>query len=197
MVQEAKGKKSSMAVCILEEEMYEESLKAQGFTYITESSESLFSTQWGLDSVICPKPQAANSSTNNVLGNRNSRNTEYDKKSEYSDPNLKDGKILFTNLLDELNVVMPPNMDFTELEFIDRLTFMSRRLASLWSGKELTQSNFTRLKELLNHSLFLVAFPIVFESFRKWDLVEIHEFSFERILELVQHCIVEVELVLM
>lgn len=110
----------------------------------------------------------------------------------YSEPEQKEGHVLFsilrTEVLKAFNLKSPSKAD----SFLDRATFIARKLVNIWFGKDITIEQFNLFVDLLKEKAYLISFPILLESFRKLGYFEIDRNGFQPFCELILACLTEV-----
>lgn len=109
----------------------------------------------------------------------------------YSDPNMKDGHILFNFMRADITKSMPGKYNIKPENFMDRITFMGRRLVNIWFGKEITVEQFNMFSDLLREKIFLLSFPLMLEAFKKLGHYSIKENGYKHICELLQVCLTQ------
>lgn len=114
----------------------------------------------------------------------------------YNEPEQKEGHVLFSILRSEVlkafNLKSPSKAD----SFLDRVTFIARKLVNIWFGKDITIEQFNMFVDLLKEKAYLISFPILLESFRKLGYFEIDRNGFQPFCELILACLTEVKLLL-
>ena len=112
----------------------------------------------------------------------------------FNEPEQKEGHVIFSILRSEVlkafNLKSPSKAD----SFLDRVTFIARKLVSIWFGKEITIEQFNMFVDLLKEKAYLISFPILLESFRKLGYFEIDKNGFQPFCELMLACLTQVKL---
>jgi hypothetical protein len=109
----------------------------------------------------------------------------------YSDPNMKDGHVLFNYLRSDVAKNMPGKANIKPEVFMDKITFMGRRLVHIWFGKEISVEQFNIFSDLLRDKIYLLSFPLMLEAFKKLGHFNIKESGFKNVCDLMHVCLTQ------
>lgn len=110
----------------------------------------------------------------------------------YSEPEHKDGHVIFNILKSEIMKAFSLKSSTKADQFLDKATFIARKLVSIWFGKEISIEQFNMFVDLLKEKAYLLSFPILVESFRKLGYFEIDRSGYQPFCELLLACLTEV-----
>ena len=110
----------------------------------------------------------------------------------YADPEQKDGHILFSILKNEIIKAFGLKSPSKADSFLDKATFIARKLVSIWFGKDISIEQFNMFVDLLKEKAYLISFPILLESFRKLGYFELERTGFQPFCEFMLACLTEV-----
>lgn len=110
----------------------------------------------------------------------------------YSEPGLKDGSQLFGMLRSEVAKAIPIKSTAQPEIYLDKITFVARKMVSLWFGQEISLEHFNMCIDVFHDKNYLISFPLMLESFRKFQYFQIHQAGFKTLCELVMVCLTEV-----
>ena len=186
LINEMKGVKEDMHMIMEEEAMYEESVIGSPVLSDMEEDPEFGEPQSNGDSLTADRSYR-----------KSSNNSEKPFSFEdFKEKDLKDGRILFNIFRGEVANNMPlksasGNPERPDL-YLDRVTFIGRKMVSIWFGKSITVEHFNMVIDLLKDRNFLFSFPLMLESFRKLNYFEIDEKGYQTFCELILCCLSEV-----
>lgn len=111
----------------------------------------------------------------------------------YGEPDQKDGHVLFNILKSEVMKAFSLKSSSKADSFLDKVTFIARKLVNIWFGKATSIEQFNMFVDLLKEKAYLVSFPILVESFRKLGYFEIDRNGYQPFCELLLACLTEVD----
>lgn len=131
--------------------------------------------------------------TQSAVSGANKLNTISSPKpaATYSETNMKDGQVLFNHMRADITKSMPGKYNIKPESFMDRITFMGRRLVNIWFGKEISVEQFNTFSDLLREKIFLLSFPLMLEAFKKLGHYTIKENGYKHVCELIQVCLTQ------
>lgn len=127
----------------------------------------------------------------NLTPNTNSQ-MQQDALPTYSEPEQKDGHVLFSILKSDIMKAFSLKSFSKADNYLDRVTFIARKLVGIWFGQEISIENFNLFVELLKEKAYLTSFPFLIESFRKLGYFEIDRNGYQPFCELLLACLSEV-----
>jgi hypothetical protein len=199
-----KGIKEPMHVIMEEDEIYEESILGAPEDKSSDSDQyptnDLSSSQNILDDSKSRSHSeilnSAISSSPTMNGDSIQGSPDVQAKSRLSvslsEPEQKEGHKLFSILKPEIMRAFSLKSSAKADIFLDRVTFIARKLVSIWFGKEISLEQFNIFVDLLKEKAYLMSFPILLESFRRLGYFEIDRNGFQPFCELILACLSEV-----
>lgn len=110
----------------------------------------------------------------------------------YAEPSQKDGHVLFSGMRNDVMKAIPVKGSTKPDIYLDKVTFIGRRMVNIWFGKDISLEHFNMFIDLLKDKNYLLSFPIMVEGFRKERLFQIPENSYKPFSELLLVCLTEV-----
>lgn len=203
-----KGIKEPMHVIMEEDEMYEESILGLPEDQNSDSdhypSGDLSSSQNILDdsksrsqSEIMMSAVSTNMNTTGESCPQSLQDSpDVQAKSRLSvslfEPEQKEGHKIFSILKPEIMKAFSLKSSTKADFFLDRVTFIARKLVSIWFGQEISLEQFNIFVDLLKEKAYLMSFPILLESFRRLGYFEIDRNGFQPFCEFILACLSEV-----
>lgn len=83
----------------------------------------------------------------------------------YSETGFRDGRILFNYMKTDVGKSLPIKSATKVDTYLDRVTFIGRKLVSIWFGRDIPIEHFSLFIDLLKDKNYLVSFPLMMESF--------------------------------
>ena len=112
--------------------------------------------------------------------------------SAYTEAEQKEGHIIFSILRPEILKAFSIKTTYKADSFLDKATFIARKLASIWFGKDISLEHFNMFVDLLKEKAYLLSFPILLEGFRKLGYFELDPKGYKPFCELILACLTEV-----
>jgi hypothetical protein len=180
LINEHKGIKEPMHTIIEEEEEYEDSHSPLG----SDNEAGL-----GEDANIS-KDESTNlsHSFNSLTGSKIYSNAPLPV---FSEPSLKDGSVYFNWMRNDIAKVIPLKNATKPEAYLDRIVFMGRKMINSWFGKEVSLEHFNMFIDLLKDKNYLLSFPVMLESFRKFNYFQVHENGYKTFCELILLCLTQ------
>ena len=185
LINEHKGIKEPMHTIIEEEEEYEDSLSPLG-----SDDEAAMAVDANVSSHDMSKDgstalgQSFNSSTSSKM-------TPGAPLPVFSEPSLKDGSVCFNWIKNDIAKVIPLKNAVRPEAYLDRIVFMGRKMINSWFGKEISLEHFNMFIDLLKDKNYLLSFPVMLESFRKFNYFQVHENGHKTFCELILLCLTQ------
>lgn len=111
---------------------------------------------------------------------------------DYNEPDQKEGHLLFnvlkTDIVKAFNMTSSSKADV----FLDKVTFIARKMVNIWFGKQIDLENFNMFVDLLKEKAYLMSFPLMLESFRKMSCFELDPNGYQPFCELILASLTEV-----
>ena len=109
----------------------------------------------------------------------------------YSEEGKRDGSVMFNYLRTDFTKHLPYKS--TKIDpYLDRVTFIGRKMVQIWFGREISLEDFNTFIDLLKDKNYLLTFPLMLESFRKLNYFRIEPSGYQPFCELVLICLTEV-----
>lgn len=202
-----RGIKEPMHVIMEEDEIYEQSFIGnpaplnENDDYIEENSingqseSSMMKPESLNDSNISTpvNPDKMNGLMTEMMETMEESNSKGEKGLiEYVEPDQKDGHVLFSILRNEILKAFGLKSASKADSYLNKVTFIARKMVNIWFGKQTTLENFNTFIDLLKEKAYLISFPIMLEAFRKMSCFEIDPNGYVPFCELIQACLTEV-----
>ena len=201
-----KGIKEPMHVIMEEEEMYEASFieMPHGISY-NEDTEQDDEREGGL--LMTPSKERSfnigseigtpmSGTTQFTIGSPGSgaEKEENTPHFDYNEPGQKEGRLLFNVLRGEIIKAFNLKSEAKADAYLDRITFIARKMINIWFGHEITVENFNMFVDLFQEKAYLLSFQVMLESFRKMNCFELDPKGYEPFCELMLACLTQVRL---
>lgn len=199
-----KGIKEPMHVIMEEEEMYERSFIGSPLNLSDfQGGQSDMNESIGL--IATPsKPESLDNSYCN-FGTPMSTNTQFTIESpkiigddkqlnqfDFNDPDQKEGHLLFNVLRGEIVKAFSLKAITKADIYLDRITFIARKMINIWYGKQTSVENFNMFVDMLKEKAYLISFPVMLESFRRMNCFELDPIGYQPFCELMLASLTEV-----
>lgn len=197
-----KGIKESMHIIMEEEEMYEQSVIGTP-PHVSDHEENSM-CQESSNGIETPSRRESldNSTTlNTPMSSANyfsldsSQFTMADAsgiQQDFNEPDQKDGHLLFSVLRGEIVKAFSLKSSTKADSYLDRITFIARKMINIWFGRETSLENFNMFVDLLKEKAYLISFPFMLESFRKMNCFELDPNGYQPFCELILASLTEV-----
>jgi hypothetical protein len=185
LINEHKGVKEPMHTIIEEEEEYEDSNSPLG-----SDNEAGLGDDANVSSHDISKDGggALGQSFNSLSSSKVNLNAPLPV---YSEPLFKDGSVYFNWMRNDIAKVIPLKNATKPEAYLDRIVFMGRKMINSWFGKEVSLEHFNMFIDLLKDKNYLLSFPVMLESFRKFNYFQVHENGYKTFCELILLCLTQ------
>lgn len=200
-----KGIKEPMHIIMEEEEMYEQSVIGTP-PHVSDHEENSMCQETYESSNGIETPSRAESLDNStILNSQMSSANHFSLDSsqfsmadtsgiieDFNEPDQKDGHLLFSVLRGEIVKAFSLKSTAKADRYLDRITFIARKMINIWFGHETSVENFNMFVELLKEKAYLISFPFMLESFRKMNCFELDPNGYQPFCELILASLTEV-----
>lgn len=202
-----KGIKEPMHVIMEEEEMLEESFIGMPGTLSDneDHTQDIDESTGGLSS----PSKKGSFDTGSLIGTPMSATTQFTIGSptsavnkdgtfshfDYNEPGQKEGRLIFNVLRGEIVKAFNMKSEAKADVYLDRITFIARKMTNIWFGHEITVESFNMFVDLFQEKAYLLSFQLMLESFRKMNCFELDPNGYKPFCELMLACLTEVSLV--
>lgn len=111
---------------------------------------------------------------------------------EYNEPGQKEGRLLFNVLRGEIVKAFNLKSEAKADVYLDRITFIARKMTNIWFGHQITVESFNMFVDLFQEKAYLLSFQVMLESFRKMNCFELDPNGYQPFCELMLACLTEV-----
>lgn len=196
-----KGIKEPMHIIMEEEELYEQSFIGGPVRY-NEHEESLIREMNESAVDMLSRSDMLNNSNLGVQISSDTITMESPVNGDdgtspqqltFKEPDEKDGHLLFNVLRGEIVKAFSLKSNSKADSYLDKITFIARKMINIWFGKPITVENFNMFVDLLKEKAYLISFPAMLESFRKMNCFELDPNGYQPFCELILASLTEVQ----